>query len=80
MTPVEYALEGVSDALNRLALAVTALVIMLIILSWTYEDIALHVHLLGASLRRILSQTRSDARPPTPAAPAAQEGSNETNG
>lgn len=76
MTPTEMALEDVADSLNRLALAVAALVITLIILSWTYEDIVLHVHLLGASLRRILSQTR----PPTPAAPAAQEGSNETNG
>lgn len=74
MTPTEMALEDVADSLNRLALAVAALVIILIVLSWTYEDIAVHVHLLGTSLRRVLSQTRTP-----PAASAAKEGSNESN-
>lgn len=77
MTPTEMALEEVAAALNALALAVLALVVVLIALSWSVDDIALRVNLFGVMLRRrdaaAPAATHSHSVPPVaPAQPSAQ--------
>lgn len=66
MTETELALDEVAQALNRLALAVAALVLILIVLSWSLDEMALRVSLFGFMLRRVTPRQPVDQ----PAVPA----------
>lgn len=52
MTPTEIALEDVADALNRLALALVALICVVIVMSWSLDDLGVRVRMFGFMLRR----------------------------
>lgn len=83
MTETELALADVADALTALALAVLALTIVLIVLTWSVDDVASRVHLFGFMLRRLTPTHPADSAPsaaspaetavpvPTPAAQKA---------
>jgi hypothetical protein len=51
----------VAAALNALALAIAALVIVLIIMSWSLDDMALRVSMFGFMLRRRDTEAAKDA-------------------
>ena len=77
MTQTESALLDVADALNRLALTVLALICVLIIMSWTLDDMAMKIHLFGFMVRRLTRPQPADtAVPPVtePTTPAAPDG------
>jgi len=80
MTETELALDDIAAALNRLALVIATLVLILIVLSWSLDDMNLHIHLFGVMLRRAvptvptptLPRTSDTSTVPAPA-PAAQK-------
>ena len=75
MTEQEILLDDIVQALNRLALAIVALVAVLIVLSWSLDEMALRVSLFGVLVRRLTPQHAADeATPakPVPSAPAVK--------
>ena len=61
MTPTELALDEIAAGLNALALAVLALVIALILLSWSVDDIGVRVRMFGVIVRRLAPLPKADA-------------------
>lgn len=67
LTEHDAALYDLVDALNRLTLAVCALALLVLVLSWSLDDMALHVQLFGLMLRRLTGVHPADAPAPAPA-------------
>ena len=69
MTEQELLLDDIVTALNRLALAVVALVAVLIVLSWSLDEMALRVSLFGVLVRRLTPHHAADEASPIPPIP-----------
>lgn len=81
MTEQELLLDDIVTALNRLTVAIVALVAVLIVLSWSLDEMAWRVSLFGLMVRRLTPHHAADAASPIPpispmkpsaAAPAAK--------
>lgn len=75
MTEQDVLLDEIVTALNQLTLAILALVAVLIVLSWSLDDMALRVSLFGVLVRRLTPHHAADeATPakPVPSAPAVK--------
>ena len=66
MTEQELLLDDIVNALNRLTLAIVALVAVLIVLSWSLDEMALRVSLFGVLVRRLTPHHAADEASPIP--------------
>lgn len=69
MTEQELLLDDIVNALNRLTLAIVALVAVLIVLSWSLDEMALRVSLFGILIRRLTPHHAADEASPSPPIP-----------
>ena len=77
MTEQELLLDDIVTALNRLTVAIVALVAVLIVLSWSLDEMAWRVSLFGLMVRRLTPRHAADEaspiypNPPVKSAPAS---------
>ena len=72
MTEQELLLDEIVTALNQLTLAILALVAVLIVLSWSLDEMALRVSLFGVLVRRLTPHHGADEASPIPPIPAVK--------
>ena len=72
MTEHDVMLDEIVTALNQLTLAILALVAVLIVLSWSLDEMALRVSLFGVLVRRLTPHHGADEASPIPPAPAVK--------
>lgn len=69
MTEQELLLDEIVTALNRLTVAIVALVAVLIVLSWSLDEMAWRVSLFGLMVRRLTPRHAADEASPIPPIP-----------